>query len=159
MEQSDYLDLTSGVAVQDLAEGAIMLQGRVGDEEAILVRHGRDFFAVGAACTHYHGPLANGLIVDDTIRCPLHHACFSLRTGEALRAPALDPISTWRVEQVLDKIFVREKLKPPKPSSGSVVAPSRKGPNVDSHCRGRRGWVSRSGHAAARGLFRSLDNG
>jgi nitrite reductase/ring-hydroxylating ferredoxin subunit/thioredoxin reductase len=92
-----------------------ILKGRVAGEDAILVRRGQDYFAVGAACTHYHGPLANGLIVEDTIRCPLHHACFSLRTGEALGAPAFDPIARWRVEVTLDKVFVREKLEIPKP--------------------------------------------
>src|SRR5262249_14402883 len=66
-------------------------------------------YAIGAHCTHYHGPLAEGLIVGDTVRCPWHHACFSLRTGEALRAPALDPIACWRVERRDDTIFVREK--------------------------------------------------
>ena len=43
------------------------------------------------------------------MRCPWHHACFSLRTGEALRAPALDSVSSWRVETVGDKAYVREK--------------------------------------------------
>ena len=70
------------------------------------------FFAVGAYCTHYHGPLAEGLVVNDEVRCPWHHACFSLSTGEALRAPALDPIQCWRVEQVGEKVFVKEKAVP-----------------------------------------------
>ena len=67
-----------------------MVSGHVGEDEVVLARSGNEYFAVGARCTHYRGRLARGLIVDDTVRCPLHHACFSLRTGEALRAPAFD---------------------------------------------------------------------
>jgi NADPH-dependent 2,4-dienoyl-CoA reductase/sulfur reductase-like enzyme/nitrite reductase/ring-hydroxylating ferredoxin subunit len=90
-----------------------MIQGKVGTESVVLARHGTEFFAVGATCSHYGGSLGRGLIVDDTIRCPLHHACFSLRTGETLRGPAFDPIPHWRVERVGETVFVREKLTPP----------------------------------------------
>src|ERR1700726_4489755 len=76
-------------------------------------------FADGASCTHYGGPLAEGLMAGDTVRCPWHHACFSLRTGEALRAPALDPVACWRVERLGDMIFVREKVSPPAPKRGT----------------------------------------
>ena len=99
----------NGFPLRDLADGAMVL-GSVDDEDVVLVRQGDELFAVGAHCTHYHGPLAEGLLVDATVRCPWHHACFSLRTGEALRAPALDPIDRWRVEQQNDMVFVREKL-------------------------------------------------
>jgi apoptosis-inducing factor 3 len=102
-------DFTKGIAVSAVAEGEL-LRGRVGDDDVILARVRGEFFAVGAYCTHYHGALADGLVVDDTVRCPLHHACFSLRTGEVLRAPALDPIACWRVERHNDSVFVREKL-------------------------------------------------
>src|SRR5258705_2883123 len=121
MENTPNVDLRSGVAIRDLPDGGIVL-GNVETEEVILVRRGDDFFAVGAHCTHYHGPLAEGLIVDDTVRCPWHHACFSLRTGEALRAPALDPIPCWRVERVGDKVFVRDKLAAPRMRSGPPAA-------------------------------------
>ena len=118
MTNTPKIDLTSGVALGDLPDGGIVL-GNVETEEVILVRRGDEFFAVGAQCTHYHGPLAEGLIVDDTVRCPWHHACFSLRTGDAVRAPALDPLPCWRVERIGDKAFVREKLAGPVPRKSS----------------------------------------
>src|ERR1043165_1989377 len=114
-------DFGNGIPVDRVPEGGL-LAGKVGDDDVILVRRGREFFAVGATCTHYSGPLAEGLIVGDTVRCPLHHACFSLRTGEALRAPAFDPIPCWRVERAGDTLFVREKLPAAaaKPTAGAV---------------------------------------
>jgi len=120
------LDLTTGVPAASLADGAMIL-GRVGDAEVVLARSGDEFFAVRAHCTHYRGPLVKGLVVGDTVRCPLHHACFSLRTGEALRAPALDPLACWRVERDGDRIVVREKADPappPAPPSSSQVPSS-----------------------------------
>lgn len=120
MEDTAKPDFKKGFLIQDLRDGSSLL-GQVDDEEAILARHGDQFFAIGAHCTHYHGPLAEGLVVGDTVRCPWHHACFSLRTGEALRAPALDAVSCWRVERVGDKVFVREKLnEAPKKPSGKL---------------------------------------
>jgi NADPH-dependent 2,4-dienoyl-CoA reductase/sulfur reductase-like enzyme/nitrite reductase/ring-hydroxylating ferredoxin subunit len=106
---SKPLDLTLGVAADTLSSGGSLL-GRVGDDDVMLARAGDRFFAVGAHCTHYHGPLAEGLVVGDTVRCPLHHACFSLETGEALRAPALDSIPCWRIERRGEMVFVREKI-------------------------------------------------
>ena len=103
-------DLTQGIPLADLADGG-KLVGHVGSDEVLLVRRGAEMFAVAAHCTHYHGPLVDGLVVDDTVRCPWHHACFDLRTGEALRAPALSPLACWSVEQRDGKIFVREKKR------------------------------------------------
>ena len=105
-------DLTQGIALDELPDGG-MLVGHAGDEQILLVRRGREVFAVGAQCTHYQGPLAEGLLVGDTVRCPWHHACFDLRTGEALRAPALSPIACWDVEQRNGMISVRSKRKAP----------------------------------------------
>src|SRR5690242_19300018 len=89
----------TGIALIDLVDGETEL-GHAHDEPVLMVRHGDEIFAVGAACTHYGGPLTKGLLVDDTVRCPWHHACFSIRTGEAIRAPALDPLPRWTVEQL-----------------------------------------------------------
>jgi NADPH-dependent 2,4-dienoyl-CoA reductase/sulfur reductase-like enzyme/nitrite reductase/ring-hydroxylating ferredoxin subunit len=119
-KQAHGPDLTKGVAEADLADGA-MLVGDVGGEAVLLARHADEIFAIGATCTHYSGPLGEGLLVDDTVRCPLHHACFSLRTGEALRAPALAPVSCWRVERRDGLIIVREKA----PIADSVAPAKR----------------------------------
>lgn len=102
-------DLTRGIAFRDLPDGGPIL-GTVGEDEVIVLRRGDAVFACGAYCTHYHGALIDGLAVGETLRCPLHHACFSVRTGEALHAPALDALQCWRVERIGDTIFVREKL-------------------------------------------------
>ncbi len=111
-EQSDAgPDLTQGVAADALADGG-MLAGHVGDDAVVLARRGGEFFALAAACTHYHGPLAEGVIVGDTLRCPWHHACFDLRTGEAVRAPALAPIACWATELRDGTVYVRAPAAP-----------------------------------------------
>jgi NADPH-dependent 2,4-dienoyl-CoA reductase/sulfur reductase-like enzyme/nitrite reductase/ring-hydroxylating ferredoxin subunit len=109
-------DLSQGIASAQIADGGMLL-GHVGKDEVLLARRGAEFFAVAAHCSHYHGPLAEGLMVGETVRCPWHHACFDLRTGEAVRAPALSPIDCWKVEQQGGKIFVREKRPNPEPRS------------------------------------------
>jgi len=113
MAEQHKPDLQQGVSVAALGDGE-MLVGRVEDEDVLLARSGNEIFAVGAHCTHYHGPLSDGIVVDQTVRCPWHHACFSLKTGEAVRAPALDSIACWRVERNGDTVVVREKLTPPR---------------------------------------------
>ncbi len=114
-------DLTKGVSLADF-KGRMLLRGVVGDEAVVLARVGDEVMAVGASCTHYNGPLDKGHIVGDTLRCPWHHACFSLRTGEAIGAPAFDPVSCWRVERDGDRITIREKITPaPQPVAASMV--------------------------------------
>src|SRR5215831_15646735 len=103
-------DLTQGVAIDSIDDGK-MIAGHVGPDAVLLARRGGQFFAIGATCTHYGGPLAEGLLVDGTVRCPWHHACFNLRTGEALHAPALSPVSCWSTEVRGDKVFIGEKIE------------------------------------------------
>ena len=105
-------DLSTGIALDEL-DGGRIVTGRIGDDEVIVLKNGDDVVAVGAHCTHYHGPLAEGLVVDGTIRCPWHHAAFCLRTGEAVRAPALDAIACYRVERQGARVIVHGKTEPP----------------------------------------------
>src|SRR5215208_3521272 len=101
-------DLTAGVPITEVSEGG-MLAGHANGEPVLLARQAGEWFALGALCSHYSGPLAEGLLVGDTVRCPWHHACFSLRTGQSLRPPGLNAVPRWRVEQRGDSVFVTGK--------------------------------------------------
>jgi NADPH-dependent 2,4-dienoyl-CoA reductase/sulfur reductase-like enzyme/nitrite reductase/ring-hydroxylating ferredoxin subunit len=121
MAHSDELppgpDFTLGVPQMQVPAGGV-LAGRVGEEAVLLSRLDDGFHAVSGSCTHYGAPLREGLVVDGEVRCPWHHACFSLRTGRARKAPALAPLDTWQVETQGDKVFVRAKndAQPAKPT-------------------------------------------
>lgn len=101
-------DLQAGVPVDDVGEGEMLL-GHAAGEAVLLARTGDGWFAVGAACTHYGVSLAEGLLTGGTVRCPAHHAEFDLRTGEAVRAPALRPLPCWEVEARDGRVFVTRK--------------------------------------------------
>src|SRR5438045_5124073 len=115
-------DLAQGIALSAFTSETLL--GHVDDQDVLLVRFGPEIFAIDAHCSHYHGPLAEGLVVGESIRCPWHHACFDLRTGDAARAPGLNPLAVWQVEQAENRIFVRQKREQPKPRiKGAVEAP------------------------------------
>src|SRR5215216_2264934 len=113
-------DLTQGVSIDQLPDGG-KLVGHLGEEEVLLVRRGNEVFAIGPYCTHYHGPLAEGLVLGDTVRCPWHHACFDLRSGEALRAPALSATPSWEVVERDGKFFLGSKKPSPPAAHGSLA--------------------------------------
>ena len=99
-------DLSLGIPSGDLVEGKPLV-GKLADDLVLLVRERGRAFAVGASCTHYGGALAQGVVAHGQICCPLHHARFALATGEATRAPALNPLACWNVEEVEGKIHLR----------------------------------------------------
>jgi NADPH-dependent 2,4-dienoyl-CoA reductase/sulfur reductase-like enzyme/nitrite reductase/ring-hydroxylating ferredoxin subunit len=139
----DGPDFAQGVKSAILPEGA-MVAGHANGEPVLLIRRENSLFALGPTCTHYGAPLGEGLLVGETIRCPWHHACFSLRTGAVLRAPALDPLPCWRVEELNGMIYVREQLAAaPRRSSHSMPGEPASVVIVGGGC---------AGHAAARTL-------
>jgi NADPH-dependent 2,4-dienoyl-CoA reductase/sulfur reductase-like enzyme/nitrite reductase/ring-hydroxylating ferredoxin subunit len=111
-------DLAEGVLRGELREGLPLL-GHVRGQPVVLVRSAGQVFAVGAACTHYGGPLAEGIVAGYALRCPWHHACFDLRTGEAVRAPAFAPIECYQVVVKDGRIRVGERMFP-MPAGGVV---------------------------------------
>jgi NADPH-dependent 2,4-dienoyl-CoA reductase/sulfur reductase-like enzyme/nitrite reductase/ring-hydroxylating ferredoxin subunit len=103
-------DFRAGISLTELEPGKPLL-GHADGSAVLMTRVGDEVFAVGATCTHYSGPLAEGLVVGDTVRCPWHHACFSLRNGEALRSPALNPLPSWTVKRDGDRITLGDKTE------------------------------------------------
>lgn len=113
-------DLAAGVASEQIAEGG-MLVGHVDGDAVLVARTGGRCYAVGAACTHYGGPLPAGIIVGDMVRCPWHHAAFNLRTGAMERPPALDDLPCWRVEEAGGRVRVLERTPAAAAAGGRGV--------------------------------------
>lgn len=148
-------DLTEGVPAGDLAEG-VMVAGQIGEDQAVMVRQGDAVYAIGGTCTHYGAPLADGAIIEGTLRCPWHHACFDVKTGRAVRAPALAPLPRWSVERRGDRFFPGSRIESAPasisggPSSVVIVGAGAAGVNVADTLRsegyaGRIIMVSREG--------------
>src|SRR5688500_10277182 len=116
-------DLAESDELSKLEEGKPLL-GHARGEALVLVRSGDEVFATGATCTHYSGPLAEGLVVGRTLRCPWHHACFSLETGEAVGGPALSPVPCYAVLREGELVKIGAKREVPKRSLDAKAAPS-----------------------------------
>src|SRR2546427_8413095 len=101
-------DLEKGYKIGELADGTLLL-GHAFGEPVLVAKRGAELFAIGATCTHYGGRLVKGLMVDHTVRCPWHHACFDLRTGEAIAAPALNDTSCWKIQKRGERFYVTGK--------------------------------------------------
>ncbi|MEO7039680.1 MAG: FAD-dependent oxidoreductase [Gemmatimonadaceae bacterium] len=112
-------DFAAGVPLALIPDGGMLL-GHAHGKAVLLSRRDGEVFAISATCTHYSGPLGEGLLVGDTVRCPWHHACFSLRTGEAISAPALDPVSRWEIERRDNDIVVTAEIKAPDGATPAV---------------------------------------
>ncbi len=119
-------DLAKGVFLADIPAAGVLV-GHVDGAPVLLAQLEDGLFAVDGACTHYGGPLAQGRIAEGVVYCPWHHACFSLRTGAALTAPAFAALSTWRADIEGDRVFVREKseLATAKPAATTATQPTR----------------------------------
>ncbi len=115
-------DLERGVPAADLREGVPLL-GHAGGEAVMLVRGGSKVYATAATCSHYGGPLAEGLVVGGTVHCPWHHACFDLATGDALSGPAISSIACFDVVEGGGLLKVGTKREPPR-RAPTKAAPS-----------------------------------
>jgi NADPH-dependent 2,4-dienoyl-CoA reductase/sulfur reductase-like enzyme/nitrite reductase/ring-hydroxylating ferredoxin subunit len=108
-------DLGAGVGSNSVLEGTPLL-GHAQGEAIILVRSGGTLFATAATCTHYGGPLAEGLVVGKTVRCPWHHACFDLETGLG-KGPGLTPLARFEVISEAGLVRVGKQRPPYEPAA------------------------------------------
>ena len=115
-------DFGAGVPDDSIRESPTL--GHVDGEPVLVTRIEGVPFAVGAVCSHYGAPLVEGRAEGGTVRCPWHHACFSLRTGAPLRPPALFDLPRYRVEERAGLIFVGERLEPVAPAHRPRVRPA-----------------------------------
>jgi apoptosis-inducing factor 3 len=122
-------DLQSGISIDKVPDGG-MVAGHAAGEAVLLARRDGEWLAIGAICSHYSGPLAEGLMVGDTVRCPWHHACFSLRTGETLRPPALNDVTRWQVQERMGKVYVTAKAPGLERDKAGQTAHRRSGGRV-----------------------------
>lgn len=157
-------DLAAGVPLEDVPRDGV-LGGVVGDDPVMLARvpddhrpgeagpgrHGTGGLGTGervvawdAKCTHVGASLPTGLRVGTQVHCPFHHACFSLRTGEALLAPAFAPLRGWEV--VVADGLVRVLPHAPAPAPADTV----------DDVRGVRRVVVAGGGAAGYGAVERL---
>ena len=81
----------------------------VGSQRLALFRNSMgEFFATQDSCTHELWSLGEDSDLDDNkVTCPLHMACFDIRTGAALSLPATQPLTTYAVEvDPDDKVYI-----------------------------------------------------
>ena len=54
----------------------------------VVLRQGKQFYAISATCPHAGGPLDEGTLTGDIVECPWHGSRFCLRDGRVLTGPA-----------------------------------------------------------------------
>jgi NADPH-dependent 2,4-dienoyl-CoA reductase/sulfur reductase-like enzyme/nitrite reductase/ring-hydroxylating ferredoxin subunit len=89
----------------ELSDGE-MKQVSADGTDILLARVKGKYHAVGALCTHYGAPLAEGVLSNDRIVCPWHHACFNAATGDVEEPPALDALPCYEVRAEGQNIIV-----------------------------------------------------
>lgn len=94
------------VAPADALADGTMKQVQAGDTDVLLVRLDGAYYALHGHCTHYGGPLAEGVLSGDRVVCPWHHACFAVRTGSQLEPPGLDDLPRYPTRVQQGQVFV-----------------------------------------------------
>ena len=113
--------------LSELSDGQ-MKEVKVGTTDVLIAKTNGEFFATYAKCTHYQAPLAKGILHDGKLTCPWHNACFDLRSGHRLEAPALNALPTYAVRVDGERVIVRV----PDTGDDAALNPMSKAEHADS---------------------------
>jgi 3-phenylpropionate/trans-cinnamate dioxygenase ferredoxin component len=94
------------VGAADSVSESVPFSTEVDGVALVIVRCGRELYAVEDRCTHDGESLGGAQVENCQIICPRHGAQFCLRTGEALTPPAYEPLRTYRVREQDGRILV-----------------------------------------------------
>lgn len=81
----------------------------IGDYDVLLSNVEGEVYAIENTCSHYGASLSEGALCDHRVRCPWHHACYDVRTGEQIEAPGMDGVAKFSVQVKGDDIMVSEQ--------------------------------------------------
>jgi 3-phenylpropionate/trans-cinnamate dioxygenase ferredoxin component len=89
----------------ELGEG-VPLPAEVDGVAVVVVRCGRELYAVEDRCTHDGESFSGAQVESCELICPRHGARFDLRTGDALTPPAYEPVRTYAAREADGRILV-----------------------------------------------------
>ncbi len=78
----------------------------VDDRQIVIFNIAGLYFAIGDVCTHDNGPLGDGELDGYQVICPRHGARFDVRTGKAVRFPAVKATPSYPVKVSGDAIEI-----------------------------------------------------
>lgn len=94
------------VADADALKPGQMMRVDVAGHRLLLANVDGELYAVDDTCSHEDSSLYLGCLKGHHIKCSLHGSRFDLRTGEPMEEPADEPIATYAVRVVGDRIEV-----------------------------------------------------
>lgn len=101
---SEWIDIGP---VSGLGEG-VPLSAEVDGVPVVVVRCGKELYAVEDRCTHDGESFAGAEVESCELICPRHGSRFDLRTGDALTPPAYEPVRTYAVRERDGRILVEQ---------------------------------------------------
>ena len=93
-------------AADDIEEEDVIRFDHGGRTFAIYRSQDDAYYATDGLCTHEQAHLADGLVIDDIIECPLHNGRFDYRTGEAMGAPVCVDLKTYPVRVENGRVLI-----------------------------------------------------